>query len=489
MEPEADLIDPETSQHKEHTVHEQLQQSTPTEENEDIKSDQNHGKLSKDEAKISLLRSFETIQWDSEEKHEVPTFREKIFNPEECIEDNITSAQFDGNRQNCVSICESQFDSGIVLVEDDPVISAEEISSKPQTSYSFSSTVADNIINISPSTDSVPNPDAVPNTDSVHTAGRILPIIKRTPADQARLCYSIVGNRIVGTSLLDRTHNETVFTHPVPRALHVNETVSQRVTQLLSPNFKLTMTNNIPIVPKKSKSASLVIGNLGSTTMQAPAVPVSSYSLPSKQRTNTKPATILKMLNNKNRYVSRRKYPNISMSTLPSGYPLLDHDYCYHSFCDIVQAAKKLINGVYNGEINNTTQKADGSAGPKDSNKLTKVLLTDDEGKPLKKKYRTKRIIAAELEAVRRACLKAKADEGDEEAKRELDEIKSQEEEEAKKLSEKTKKKYNKQRRDSSSNNTPASAISEELKHEAMDSDSVTKKSNKQTMDSDDEVI
>ena len=182
---------------------------------------------------------------------------------------------------------------------------------------------------------------------------------------------------------------------PLSPATSAAESLAQRVTRLLSPNFKLTMTDTIPSVLHNRNFSSLLIGNVGSATMRTALTSTRIFPHPVAVRSR---ATV------------PRKYPNISMSAIPVEHPLLDHDYCYQNYYELVQAAAKLI------KERNTKKKA----GLKQDTKAT-----PEEGQPVKRKYRTKRIIAEEMriEADRRAALKIKAISGDELAQKELDSL------------------------------------------------------------------
>lgn len=183
-------------------------------------------------------------------------------------------------------------------------------------------------------------------------------------------------------------------------------TRSQPVIRHLSPNFKLTMTDSIPVVQRNRNVSSLLIGNyMGSAKLTHAVV----SAMP------TQVVTHRPVLVRQRSATVARKYPNISMSTIPSGYPLLDHDYCYHVYCDIVQAAVKAVK--------------EQNAAKKSLAKASESLLNED-GRPVKRKYRTKKIIAEELEAKRLAVLRQKAADGDVLAKEELSSIEQQQQKE-----------------------------------------------------------
>lgn len=271
-----------------------------------------------------------------------------------------------------------------------------------------------------------------------------------------KLAYSIIGNRMVDmSSTASAVQQETVVVDSKvasPRTPPKSQSVSHTVSQLLSPNFKLTMTNCIPSVQRPSSASSLVIGNIGSTTIKVPAMPISASNMPVKPPRNyyVKPApSITQILQTKNNKKVAMRYPNVSLKTIPKDHPLLDHDYCYHSYLDLVQAAKKLVNSAAHNTKSQSTESTTKQNVSKSGYQPKSITVVMEDG-TIKRKYRTKRIIAAELETTRRDELKRKAEAGDDEAQLELDNIKSQEEEEARKLTEKLdKKRRNHKRRDS----------------------------------------
>lgn len=218
-----------------------------------------------------------------------------------------------------------------------------------------------------------------------------LPIIERTISMPAIVALSDeIQTSKVAISALPKKPAMCISSKTHPPLPVLSSTVSQRVTRLLSPNFKLTMTDSIPHLIHSRKVSSLLIGNMGSATLQHSPAPISPA------------AAAVPSIPTKNR-IAVRKYPNISMPAIPTDYPLLDHDYCYRNYCDIVQAATKLLK-----------EKA---AEKKAAVKLL-VKTVEEEGKPIKRKYRTKRIIAEELE--RRTILTQKASDGDTDAQEEL---------------------------------------------------------------------
>lgn len=258
--------------------------------------------------------------------------------------------------------------------------------------------------------------DSNPPTNTAVPPGNSSPAVEELRTDQLAACSkSALKPDSVNVEKLVRGSS------PVPSG----QTVSQQVSRLLFPNFKLTMTDNVPSILQSRKVSSLLIGNLGSATIRSALAP---NKVVHQSPALVKPKTVL------------RKSPNISITAIPYDFPLLDHDYCYQNYCDIVQASAKLVKEQHAAK--KLTQKQ------LKLEQKTKEASGADE-KPIKKKYRTKKVIAQELEVERRLSLERKANEGDENALDELDRIQQLELELQQREINKQKKKLSKKRNSS----------------------------------------
>ena len=174
-------------------------------------------------------------------------------------------------------------------------------------------------------------------------------------------------------------------------------------TRVISPNFKLTFRDRLLASASNSESgAKMIIGDLGSkslSTKQASQAMTPAPKVAPKRRV-------------------RYKYPNIEMPVVPFHYPLLDHDYCYENYCNIVLAATQLLNRIHQQKAKELVDKS------KASNSATAASGDD---KPARRKYRTKRVIAEERAAERKAALQLCAENGDSDAKDKLVAIEEEE--------------------------------------------------------------
>ena len=374
----------------------------------------------------------------------------------------------EGNSEQC--------DSGVDLVEDPPVMTCVPFENQVVEVIKPSAFIEDKFVAVDRKPVSLLDSririvQCTANDKPIHFSSA-------TPAYKCilngsgapKLAYSIIGNRMVDVTP-NKVQKETVVvdstTIAAPRTPPKNRTVSQSVSQLLSPNFKLTMTNCIPNEPKQNRSSSLVIGNIGSTTIKVPAAAIPTHNMPMKPQRNlgVKQAPAISQVLRQPTKKMTMRYPNVSMKAVPKDHPLLDHDYCYHSYLDLVQAAKKLVNRVPLMK----SQSLDGTKQPatKSGYQPKSITVVMEDG-TIRRKYRTKRIIAAELEETRRNELRRKAEAGDTQAQQELDDIKAKEDEEVKKENVKQEKKLrrNNKRRDSANSTGTAPSVRQSIDSE-----------------------
>ena len=355
-----------------------------------------------------------------------------------CAEDAVSTNIIMGVEQSCNAAEESKEDAAQVeattINEKTAAETINKINAVPEESNSLIKSANNSVVaEESVSQSSKDNTDikcTCPKINNTVICGSKCPAkLHNTPFKLASVSDTSLHSTSVSSSVLtkDKSAN-SVHTYPSTKTpvdgtltsvttAPPAESFAQRVTRLLSPNFKLTMTDTIPSVLPSQSFSSLLIGNMGSTTSMRTALTSTSVF--------PHPVTV------RSRAVTR-KYPNISLTTIPVEHPLLDHDYCYQNYYEIVQAAAKL------SKEKNAKKKA-----------FIKQELkaVNEEGQPVKRKYRTKRVIAEEMkaEAERRAILKLKALDGDEVAQKELDELAIQDKE--KEIA--ARKKNNKKRRES----------------------------------------
>lgn len=158
------------------------------------------------------------------------------------------------------------------------------------------------------------------------------------------------------------------------------------------------------------------------------------------------------------------KYPNIGLAVIPTTHHLLDHDYTYDTYCSLVEASIKMCYAEAEARLPKKVWKSKkikpsmtGPPVPKSKQPKAPRPL-DADGNPVKRKYRTKRIIAAEKEAERRAELQTRASQGDAEASEELARLVKVEEEAARLEADKANKRH---QRDGKTNSKKKSSTTE----------------------------